>query len=140
MTEWHVGEDTDLREYVEQPEVRVGDIINFIANNQEGFMRYRVIMQNGRKFPQPIEDIYGPLFDDEDYRHDKRPRERRYNEDGTEIDDEEEPERQRPRNRGGRTKRQRHRKGYRHHKSIRKGNKKRRTKRRSQRRRYSSKK
>lgn len=39
----------------------VGDIIQYMPNNQLGYLKYRVVLKNNKKTLEIIEDIYGKV-------------------------------------------------------------------------------
>lgn len=49
MTNWIIGENESPKSYLEKPEVVVGDTIEVVSNNQLGYKKYEVILENGKK-------------------------------------------------------------------------------------------
>jgi hypothetical protein len=57
MTNWTIQESESAYEYVGRPTVQVGDTIEIASNNQEGYRKYKVIMDaDGNKDLRTIAD------------------------------------------------------------------------------------
>ena len=53
-----VFEFSDIQEKLQTSYVFVGDLIEYCPNNQEGWVLYRVIEQDGRKVLERLSDYY----------------------------------------------------------------------------------
>jgi hypothetical protein len=57
MTNWTIEENDSINEYLERPEVQIGDTIEIASNNQEGYKKYKVITDaDGNKDLRTIAD------------------------------------------------------------------------------------
>jgi len=68
---WTVGEPTNVYEYLEdkKDKIKVGDTIEYISNNQQGYLKYKVVEEDGEKTLEVIDsyDMQMARFDDEEF-------------------------------------------------------------------------
>jgi hypothetical protein len=68
---WSVGEPTNVYEYLEdkKDKIKVGDTIEYISNNQQGYLKYKVVEEDGEKTLEVIDsyDMQLARLDDEEY-------------------------------------------------------------------------
>jgi hypothetical protein len=67
---WIVGEETNVNEYLERKkdEIKVGDTIEYISNNQMGWKLYEVVLDNEGKKSLKVKSDYDSMmseFDEE---------------------------------------------------------------------------
>ena len=71
MTNWQIEESESVYEYLERPEVKVGDTIEIHSNNQLGYKKYKVVLgENNNKDLRTIADWSMDIFEEpnnEDY-------------------------------------------------------------------------
>lgn len=79
MTNYTLGDNDNAFEYVNRPEVRPNDTIEVVTSNQQGYRKYKVILdEDGNKdlrtiadwsndLYEPEEDDFGDHTDDEQY-------------------------------------------------------------------------
>jgi hypothetical protein len=60
MTSYILYED-DYNQLYNIEVYQVGDIIEYIPNNQLGYLKYRVVLKNNEKTLEILEDIYGKV-------------------------------------------------------------------------------
>ena len=53
-----VFEFSDIQEKLQESSVIIGDLIEYCPNNQEGWVLYRVIEQDGQKALERLSDYY----------------------------------------------------------------------------------
>ena len=68
---WSVGEPTNVYEYLKRKnnEIKVGDTIEYVSNNQQGWVLYKVVLNDeGEKSLDKISDYDSMMYgsDDED--------------------------------------------------------------------------
>ena len=49
MSNWIIEENIDIHNYLLREEIKIGDTIELITNNQLGYKKYEVIQDNNRK-------------------------------------------------------------------------------------------
>jgi hypothetical protein len=65
MTNWQIEENDSVYEYLERPEVNIGDTIEIMSNNQLGYKKYKVILgENGDKDLRTIADWSLDIFEE----------------------------------------------------------------------------
>lgn len=66
MTNHRVDESVDIMEYLEKPEVKEGDTIEVISNNQLGYRKYKVVLdKDGKKDTETIADWGMDLYEED---------------------------------------------------------------------------
>ena len=72
---WTVGEPTNVYEYLEdkKDKIKVGDTIEYISNNQQGYLKYKVVEEDGKKTLEVIDsyDMQLARLDDEEFGNEK---------------------------------------------------------------------
>jgi len=68
---WTVGEPKNVYKYLEdkKDEIKVGDTIEYISNNQQGYLKYKVVEEDGEKTLEVIDsyDMQLARLDDEEF-------------------------------------------------------------------------
>ena len=68
---WSIGEPQTVYQYLEdnKNEIEVGDTIEYISDNQQGYEKYKVIEEDGEKALELIDsyDMQMARFDDEEF-------------------------------------------------------------------------
>ena len=66
MTNWQIEENESVYEYLKKPDVNVGDTIEIMTDNQEGYKKYKVISgENGNKDLKTIADWSSDIYEDQ---------------------------------------------------------------------------
>ena len=72
---WTVGEPTNVYKYLDdkKDEIKVGDTIEYISNNQQGYLKYKVVEEDGKKTLEVIDsyDMQLARLDDEEFGNEK---------------------------------------------------------------------
>ena len=63
MTNWRIEESESSESYLEKPEVVVGDTIEIMSNNQLGYKKYKVILENGNKTLKTLADWEAEIYE-----------------------------------------------------------------------------
>jgi hypothetical protein len=66
MTNWSIRENESPENYLEKPEVVVGDTIEILSNNQLGYKKYKVVLKNGNKTLKTLADWGAEIYEGED--------------------------------------------------------------------------
>ena len=66
MTNWTIRENESPENYLEKPEVVVGDTIEILSNNQLGYKKYKVVLKNGNKTLKTLADWGAEIYEGED--------------------------------------------------------------------------
>lgn len=68
---WSIGEPTNVYKYLEdkKDKIKVGDTIEYISNNQQGYLKYKVVEEDGEKTLEVIDsyDMQLARLDDEEF-------------------------------------------------------------------------
>jgi hypothetical protein len=68
---WSIGEPQTVYQYLEdnKDKIKVGDTIEYISNNQQGYEKYKVIEEDGEKTLELIDsyDMQMARFDEEEF-------------------------------------------------------------------------
>ena len=68
---WTIGEPKNVYKYLEdkKDEIKVGDTIEYISNNQQGYLKYKVVEEDGKKTLEVIDsyDMQLARLDDEEF-------------------------------------------------------------------------
>ena len=66
MTNWSIRENESPENYLEKPQVVVGDTIEILSNNQLGYKKYKVVLKNGNKTLKTLADWGAEIYEGED--------------------------------------------------------------------------
>lgn len=66
MTNWTIRANESPENYLEKPEVVVGDTIEILSNNQLGYKKYKVVLKNGNKTLKTLADWGAEIYEGED--------------------------------------------------------------------------
>jgi hypothetical protein len=68
---WTIEEPTNVYKYLEdkKDKIKVGDTIEYISNNQQGYLKYKVVEEDGEKTLEVIDsyDMQLARLDDEEF-------------------------------------------------------------------------
>jgi hypothetical protein len=66
MTNWQINGSESVNEYLQKPEVNIGDTIEVITNNQQGYKKYKVILTDGNKDLTTLADWSMDIYEEYD--------------------------------------------------------------------------
>ena len=71
MTNWQIEYNENVYDYIENPQVHVGDTIEIMSDNQLGYKKYKVILgKNGNKDLRTIADWSLDIFEEDNNEQD----------------------------------------------------------------------
>lgn len=65
MSNWRISEIESAENYLERPDVMVGDTIEILSNNQLGYKKYKVVIENGNRTLKILADWGNDIYEDE---------------------------------------------------------------------------